>query len=131
METVKEVPSIPETNPDLALSNVFKPTPKKRIILGMIMKIVGIGFVTLGGTLLAMVALISDMSKTLLVLGILLNISGLLGGAIGEAIILFSEEKPVSSLFRAAEQIQLNPTQITISSDSQPNECLTNPQQLN
>jgi hypothetical protein len=129
----KEIPSIPETQPELSVSNIFKPTPKVRVIQGMSMKIISIGLVALGGTLLAMVTVVPDLQHTLLFSGIILNIVGLIGGAIGESIILFTKEEPVSSLFRAAEEIKLNPQQITIeSANSEPtNECNPNPEQPN
>ena len=50
-----KTPSITEINPTYSIHNIFKPTPKSKIIIGMMFKIVSIGLMALGSTLLAMV----------------------------------------------------------------------------
>ena len=129
MEDNKEIvvddlktPSITQETPKLfSLKNIFKPTSKNMIILGMSLKIMGVGIVTLSTAVIPMAALITTSTIIIIKYGIIMNVFGILAGGLGEALILFTKEEPLSSLVRAAEDIQLTKQEdkIQISHDSE------------
>ena len=95
-----KAPSIVETKPEFSIHNIFKPTPKSRIIAGMIMKSLGI---TILGAAFA--------TTNLWVFG-----TGILLGGLGELLILLSKEEPLSALQRAAEDMMKQiPSQLPLS----------------
>jgi len=101
-------PSITKETPTLfSLKNIFKPSSKSVIILGMTMKIIGVGIVTLSTIILPMAALVTTSTLLIIKYGIIMNIFGIILGGLGEAIILFTKEEPLSSLIRAAEDIKV------------------------
>lgn len=104
---MKEIPSITKESPVLfSFKNIFKPSSKASIILGMSLKVIGIGIVTLSTIVLPMASLVTASTLLIIKYGILMNIFGIILGAVGEAIILFTKEEPLSALLRAAEDIK-------------------------
>lgn len=102
-------PSITKEAPILfSFKNVFKPTSKNAVILGMTMKVIGIGVVTLSTIVLPLAALTTTATLIIIKYGILMNVFGIILGGLGEAIILFTKEEPISSLIRAAEDIKID-----------------------
>ena len=101
-------PSITKEDPIMfSIKNIFKPSSKSIIIIGMTMKIIGIGIVTLSTIVLPLAALATTATLLIIKYGVLMNIFGIVLGGVGEALILFTKEEPLSTLLRAAEDVQL------------------------
>jgi hypothetical protein len=117
MEPLDELktPSITEKEPMFQFKNLFKPTSKNAVILGTMMKLISVGIVTASTSLL-----LSDAKTAMWII-----FAAVIFGALGEGLIMFTKEASISSLFRAAEDIKLNPQQTLDDLNN------VNPQQLN